>query len=69
MKQMISTKYGVSILVLMLLMLLAACTPTGDVSGSPAGNENVPGAVDDNQNSDDGANDNADDSNSNDDAN
>ena len=31
MNQIIRSKYGVSVLVLLLLMLLAACTPTTDL--------------------------------------
>ena len=48
MKQLMGSKYGVTILALVVLMLLAACSPTGDVSGQPSGNDNIPGAANDN---------------------
>ena len=67
MTQMIRTKYGVAILALLLIMLMAACTPTGDLPGEPGLNDNGPGEIDDNSNGDDDVNANDDNSNSNDD--
>jgi hypothetical protein len=66
MNQLIRAKYGVSILVLMVLMLLAACTPTGDLPGDDNGNANDPGQVNDNGD-DNSGNSNDDDDNANDD--